>query len=178
MKKSAALFLLALFLLSGPCSARERFFRYLHLVDEAPFLVVDKTALKLWLVDGRGRPVKEYGIACAVNPGQKHRRGDNRTPEGTFKINQLLYSQGIPHDFGDGAGPVPDAYGPWFLRLDVPGFFDIGIHGTPFPESIGSRATEGCIRMRNEDVTDLKDRVRVGTTVIILPDPRTPPRTL
>ncbi len=46
-----------------------------------------------------------------------------------------------------------------------------GIHGTPFPESIGTRATEGCIRLRNEDITDLKGRVRVGTTVIILPDP-------
>ena len=68
-------------------------------------------------------------------------------------------------------GPIPDAYGPWFLRLDVPGFRDIGIHGTPFPESIGTRATEGCIRLRNEDILDLKPRIKLGTVVIILPDP-------
>ena len=63
-----------------------------------------------------------------------------------------------------------NAYGPWFLRLDVPGFNDIGIHGTHLPESIGSRATEGCIRLTNDDITDLKGRVKVGTVVTILPD--------
>ena len=95
---------------------------------------------------------------------------DKQSPEGTFKINQLLNAKGLSHDFKDGKGPVKDAYGPWFLRLDVPGFWDIGIHGTPFPESIGTRATEGCVRMRNEDILDLKSRVKVGTVVIILPD--------
>ncbi|MBO5546045.1 MAG: L,D-transpeptidase [Bacteroidales bacterium] len=163
--------LLALLLLPAlSAGAQGRFAKYLHRVDEAPFILIDKQAFKLWLVDGRGEPIKEYGISCAVNYGQKQRRGDHKTPEGTFKINQLLNSRGIPHDFGDGKGPIPDAYGPWFLRLDVPGFRDIGIHGTPFPESIGTRATEGCIRLRNEDITDLKGRVKLGTTVIILPD--------
>ena len=136
--------LLALLLLPVlSAGAQGRFAKYLHRVDEAPFILIDKQAFKLWLVDGRGEPVKEYGISCAVNYGQKQRRGDHKTPEGTFKINQLLNSRGIPHDFGD---------------------------GTPFPESIGTRATEGCIRLRNEDITDLKGRVKLGTTVIILPD--------
>ena len=62
------------------------------------------------------------------------------------------------------------AYGPWFLRLDVPGRRDIGIHGTHLPESIGTRATEGCIRLANEDIKDLKERIKVGTVVTILPD--------
>ncbi len=53
----------------------------------------------------------------------------------------------------------------------MPGFRDIGIHGTPFPESIGSRATEGCIRLNNQDIVDLKNRVKLGTVVIITPDP-------
>ncbi len=165
-------FLFLLFLLVPAfCGAQERFHDYLHLVDEAPFIVVGKQSFKLWLVDGRGVPLREYGIACAVNYGPKQLRGDNKTPEGVFKINQLLNSRGIPHDFGDGKGPVQNAYGPWFLRLDVPGIIDVGIHGTPFPESIGSRATEGCVRLSNEDITDLASRVKVGTTVIILPDP-------
>jgi lipoprotein-anchoring transpeptidase ErfK/SrfK len=33
----------------------------------------------------------------------------------------------------------------------------------------GSRATAGCIRMVNEDVVDLYDRVKVGTKVVVLP---------
>lgn len=41
------------------------------------------------------------------------------------------------------------------------------IHGTNRPDSIGTAASYGCIRMRNEDVTDLYDRVSVGTSVVI-----------
>jgi lipoprotein-anchoring transpeptidase ErfK/SrfK len=43
------------------------------------------------------------------------------------------------------------------------------IHGTNAPGSIGSRATAGCIRMANEDVIDLYDRVKVGTKVVVMP---------
>ena len=43
------------------------------------------------------------------------------------------------------------------------------IHGTNAPSTIGSRATAGCIRMVNEDVIDLYDRVKVGTKVVVLP---------
>ena len=41
------------------------------------------------------------------------------------------------------------------------------IHGTNRPDSIGTAASYGCIRMRNEDVTDLFERVSVGTTVVV-----------
>ncbi len=41
------------------------------------------------------------------------------------------------------------------------------IHGTNRPGSIGTAASYGCIRMRNEDVTDLFGRVSVGTTVVV-----------
>ena len=153
-----------------PAAGQGKFAKYIGEAGSAPFVVVDKQAFTLTLVDSVGNAIKQYGIACAINYGPKKVRGDHKTPEGTFKITPLLYAKGLSHDFGDGKGPVPDAYGPWFLRLGVPGFIDIGIHGTPFPESIGSRATEGCIRMRNEDITDLKQRIKVGTTVIILPD--------
>lgn len=151
--------------------AQAPFAKYLDQAGDAPFIVIDKQGFKLTLADAQGQPIREYGISCAVNYGPKKVRGDHKTPEGTFKINQLLNAKGLSHDFKDGKGPVKDAYGPWFLRLDVPGFWDIGIHGTPFPESIGTRATEGCIRLRNEDILDLKQRVKVGTVVIILPDP-------
>ena len=165
--------ILTLALLTAALSAfaQRSYAEFVEQAGTAPFIVVDKTALTLALVDGQGKAIKEYGIAVAVNYGPKKVAGDHKTPEGKFKINELLYAKGLKHDFHDGKGPVKDAYGPWFLRLDVPGFRDIGIHGTPFPESIGSRATEGCIRMRNSDILDLKNRVKVGTVVIITPDP-------
>jgi lipoprotein-anchoring transpeptidase ErfK/SrfK len=42
------------------------------------------------------------------------------------------------------------------------------IHGTNQPWTIGSNNSSGCIRMRNEDVTDLYERVNVGTKVIVM----------
>jgi lipoprotein-anchoring transpeptidase ErfK/SrfK len=43
------------------------------------------------------------------------------------------------------------------------------IHGTNQPEYIGQAISSGCIRMVNEDVIDLFDRVRTGATVVVLP---------
>ncbi|MEZ5841389.1 MAG: L,D-transpeptidase [Hyphomicrobiales bacterium] len=42
------------------------------------------------------------------------------------------------------------------------------IHGSNEPWSIGKAVSSGCIRMRNEDVMDLYDRVKVGTKVIVM----------
>jgi lipoprotein-anchoring transpeptidase ErfK/SrfK len=42
------------------------------------------------------------------------------------------------------------------------------IHGTNQPEYIGSSISSGCIRMTNEDVIDLYDRVGLGTVVVVL----------
>ena len=43
------------------------------------------------------------------------------------------------------------------------------IHGTNAPSTIGGRVSSGCIRMVNDDVIDLYNRVTVGTKVIVLP---------
>ena len=42
------------------------------------------------------------------------------------------------------------------------------IHGTNAPWTIGQNVSSGCIRMRNEDVTDLYERVKVGTKVVVI----------
>lgn len=42
------------------------------------------------------------------------------------------------------------------------------IHGSNEPETIGQAVSSGCIRMTNDDVTDLYNRVRVGATVYVL----------
>ena len=42
------------------------------------------------------------------------------------------------------------------------------IHGTNEPHTIGQAVSSGCIRMMNEDVVDLYDRVGVGTRVIVI----------
>lgn len=42
------------------------------------------------------------------------------------------------------------------------------IHGTNEPHTIGQAVSSGCIRMTNDDVTDLYGRVRVGTRVVVI----------
>jgi len=42
------------------------------------------------------------------------------------------------------------------------------IHGSNEPDTIGQAVSSGCIRMTNEDVTDLYERVRVGAKVVVL----------
>ena len=43
------------------------------------------------------------------------------------------------------------------------------IHGTNNPATIGKHVSSGCIRLTNDDVTDLYDRVQVGAKVVVLP---------
>ena len=42
------------------------------------------------------------------------------------------------------------------------------IHGSNEPWTIGTNVSSGCIRMRNEDVIDLYQRVKVGTKVVVI----------
>jgi lipoprotein-anchoring transpeptidase ErfK/SrfK len=44
---------------------------------------------------------------------------------------------------------------------------DYAIHGTNAPETVGSFVSYGCIRMFNEDITELFGRVRIGTRVVV-----------
>ena len=43
------------------------------------------------------------------------------------------------------------------------------IHGTNQPSTIGTFVSSGCIRLTNDDITDLYTRVKVGTRVVVLP---------
>lgn len=145
---------------------------YDHKIDKiynARFIIVDKDALSLKLYDYTGSELNSYGISCGKNLGDKRVIGDLRTPEGVFHITEIEEASTWGHDFKDGKGKIEGAYGPWFLRLEVPGHKGIGIHGTHKPESIGTRDTEGCIRLSNEDIADLKTKVNIGMVVIILP---------
>jgi L,D-transpeptidase-like protein len=63
------------------------------------------------------------------------------------------------------------------LRLNLPTYSasahtQYRIHGTNQPEYIGRAISSGCIRMTNEDVIDLYNRVKIGTVVVVLPASR------
>ena len=134
-------------------------------------ILIKKSEFRLYLlVDGN--VVNSWPVALGKNAGQKRVSGDMKTPDGTFPIDEVLDSSYWTHDFHDGKGEIEGAYGPYFISLDTSdlsgGAWDgIGIHGTHDPASIGTCASEGCIRMHNSDLLALKKQITVGTQVTI-----------
>ena len=126
-----------------------------------PRLVVRKSACVLELRSDDG--IKRYPVAIGSNPdgGDKEAVGDCRTPEGEFEIVSV-------EDSADWDQEGERVYGPFFLRIACPPWEGIGIHGTNEPETVGTTATRGCIRMRNDDLLDVVSRVGVGTKIVIL----------
>ena len=134
-------------------------------------ILIRKSEFRLYLLVN-GNVVQSWPIALGKNAGQKEMVGDMKTPNGSFPVDEVLGSSDWTHDFGDGKGEIAGAYGPYFISLDTSalsgGAWDgIGIHGTHDPASIGMRASEGCIRMNNEDLRALKEYVNVGMQVTI-----------
>lgn len=129
---------------------------------------ISKQSMELTLYDANNQVIKNYPIACGKNLGNKVKVGDMRTPEGNFTVQEIVNSSHWQHDFKDGKGMIAGAYGPYFIRLLTPPHRGIGIHGTHDPLSIGTRATEGCIRMHNDDLRELRPYVEPGMKVEIL----------
>lgn len=133
-------------------------------------IVVSKKEQKLIVLNSESDTLRSYKCATGLNPGNKQYEGDKRTPEGQFFVCSIEDSKLWTHDFRDGAGPRPYAYGPYFIRLKTSNWHGIGIHGTCFPESIGTRGSEGCVRLKNDDLSDLIRYVNIGMEVIIEED--------
>lgn len=133
-------------------------------------IVVSKKNFELMILNAKTDTIQRFKCGIGLNEGNKQKIGDYKTPEGTFPVSAILDSKLWTHDFNDGYGIREGAYGPYFIRLTVPGFTGIGIHGTCFPESIGTRCSEGCVRLKNEDLKILKRFVKIGMEVCIEED--------
>ena len=128
-------------------------------------ILIDKSDFSLTLKKD-DQVEKIYSVAIGKNSGQKQQSGDLRTPTGNFTVDEIIDSSSWTHDFKDGKGEIAGAYGPWFISL-VTGWDGIGIHGTHDPASIRTMVSEGCIRMNNADVEEVKAKIQPGTKVII-----------
>lgn len=125
-------------------------------------LLVVKKDYTLTLFIG-GRFVKQYKVGLGK---------ENKTPVGTFEIvNPLANPDWYPpgggvYKFGDKRNLLGTR---WLGFKDTPGVVGFGIHGTWEPETIGTMASNGCVRMRNDEVEELFDFVPRGSQVIIEP---------
>lgn len=137
------------------------------------FIIVDKFTMRVLLYDVYGRVQKDYKMACSKNYGTKHKKADNRTPEGFFSIEGIYDSTEWLFTDDDGVqSPVKGQFGPKFLRLKIPVTSQIGIHGTCAPWSLGGRRSHGCIRIANENILELAELVVPGMPVIVSPGRR------
>ena len=137
------------------------------------FIVVDKYSMRVMLFDRVGRLERAYKMACARNYGTKHEKGDERTPEGFFSVENIYDSTDWLFVDDDGKkSDIKGQFGPRFIRLRIPGTSQIGIHGTCSPRSIGWRCSHGCIRITNEQIMELVELVEPGMPVIVNPGRR------
>lgn len=125
-------------------------------------IVINLPEMKLYLYR-YGVPMKEYpiGVGNVVSPSRLGR---------TEIINRVSHPTYYPPDwYSKGLSPIPpgpeNPVGTRWLGLGWSGY---GIHGTNRPESIGTAASAGCIRMYNEHVEELTDFISVGTPVTFI----------
>ena len=142
------------------------------------FILISKPELRLYVcevVEGDTLKRAHFPVCVGLNKGQKEKKGDMKTPECTsenpFVITEITDASKWYHDFGDGRGSIL-SYGHWFMRLKTPGHSGIGIHGSTNNESsVPGRGSEGCIRLRDDDLIQLKENYAfVGMRVVILAD--------
>ena len=138
---------------------------------------------ELWLrFVQNGKRAKEYVVSTAAN-GPGFVEGSFCTPTGMFEISEKIGAGELigtvfrarqPVGIWDGEPSDHDLVLTRILRLhgldpENANTIDryIYIHGTNQESLLGSPASCGCIRMRNDDVIDLFDRVEVGQRVVI-----------
>lgn len=104
-----------------------------------------------------GELVEAYPIATGADTGP--------TPTGEFTVINKLKNPWYTPDDEPAQKPGPDnPLGTRWIGIDKPSY---GLHGTKAPNSIGTRASEGCIRLFNNHVEELYQMVEKGTKVTI-----------
>ena len=128
-------------------------------------IIIDSPERRLYLILGDGKALR-YGVGVG-RPGfewggvksitRKAEWPDWRPP------SQMLQRRPDLPAFMPGGPRNPLGARAMYLGSSL-----YRIHGSNEPRSIGQAVSSGCIRMTNEDVTDLYDRVQVGAKVIVI----------
>ncbi|RYE39521.1 MAG: L,D-transpeptidase, partial [Hyphomicrobiales bacterium] len=128
-------------------------------------IVIDTPTKYLYLVQGDGQAMR-YGIGVGKPgfqwAGVKSITMKKEWPSWTPPAEMLKRRPDLPR-FMEGG---PD--NPLGARALYLGSTLYRIHGSNEPWTIGTAVSSGCIRMRNEDVIDLYQRVKVGTRVVVI----------
>jgi hypothetical protein len=129
-------------------------------------LFVDKSLFRLWVLY-EGAPFKEYPVCIGAEdktPAAKW-SVDLKNPKPTWTAPpEWIEKENLrnPIPYGHPKNPL----GEYWIGLEAPGFMGFGIHGTNQPDTIGQKASNGCIRLLNADVVELAGCVWKGMPVV------------
>ena len=133
--------------------------------EPAGTLIIDTPNTYLYLVLGNGQAMR-YGIGIGRDgftwSGTQTITRKAEWPAWTPPPEMIARQPYLPRHMTGGPG------NPLGARAMYLGGTIYRIHGTNAPETIGTRVSSGCLRLTNEDVSDLYSRVSVGTKVIVL----------
>jgi len=133
----------------------------------APGTIVVKThERKLYLILGEGHALRyPVGVGKAGKQwtGTAHIEGKYREPAWAPPADVKRDNPKIPDVIAGGSPSNPMGV----AAMTLSGGGQYAIHGTNRPGSVGGFVSYGCIRMYNADITDLYQRVSVGTPVVV-----------
>ena len=134
---------------------------------EAPgTIIIDTPNTYLYYVLGGGQAIR-YGIGVGRDgftwSGVQTITKKAEWPDWTPPAEMIARQPYLPRYMAGGPG------NPLGARAMYLGGTIYRIHGTNAPHTIGTHVSSGCLRLTNEDVTDLYSRVNVGTKVVVLP---------
>jgi lipoprotein-anchoring transpeptidase ErfK/SrfK len=128
-------------------------------------VIIDTPRRFLFLVEGEGKATR-YGIGVGrpgfTWAGVKHITQKREWPDWRPPDEMLRRRPDLPNFMAGGPN------NPLGARAMYLGSSLYRIHGSNEPWTIGQAVSSGCIRMRNEDVIDLYQRVTVGTKVVVI----------
>ncbi len=134
--------------------------------EPAGTVIIDTPNTYLYYVLGNGQAIR-YGIGVGRDgftwSGVQTVSKKAEWPDWTPPPEMIARQPYLPRQMAGGPG------NPLGARAMYLGGTVYRIHGTNAPGTIGTHVSSGCIRLTNEDVTDLYSRVNVGTKVIVLP---------
>jgi len=129
-------------------------------------IVIDTPHTFLYYVLGDGKAIR-YGIGVGRQgftwSGTRQVVRKAEWPDWYPPPEMIARQPYLPRMIGGGPG------NPLGARAMYIGGTEYRIHGTNDPSSIGKFMSSGCIRLTNEDVEDLYNRVQIGAKVIVLP---------
>jgi lipoprotein-anchoring transpeptidase ErfK/SrfK len=134
---------------------------------EAPgTVIIDTGNTALYYVLGQGKAVR-YGVGVGREgftwSGVQTITRKAEWPDWHPPAEMVARQPYLPRFMAGGPG------NPLGARAMYLGSSEYRIHGTNDPTTIGKFVSSGCIRLTNEDVSDLFSRVNVGTRVVVLP---------